>query len=376
MTYNAKDDCCFESGYALQPLLEAAGPVFRLFGKADSLRSHVNEDPGTHNYEVDNRQALYRMLGDFFFAGKPDFDAKEIPSDGEVKTAEQLNVELPVPNEDFHTLALALSQNLPRDGDLPKDAAAAGKWQTDDRQRLREVVRAKDYKVIATEAGRETKGNVSATYWRLMMDSDWTVPVVELTGQRAEKTAILVADAGRQAGAAIAAQMLNEGYRVLAVDPFYLGESRITQRDWLFALLIATVGDRSLGLQASQLAAVARWTAGRNSDAPVTLAAIGPRSSIASLVAGGLETRAIAAVELRESFGSLKEIIERNMTVSESPELFCFGLLECCDVKQLIALVAPRPVRLIEPSDRAKQELAGLTAWYQLVGSPHDPLSP
>ena len=32
------------------------------------------------------------------------------------------------------------------------------------------------------------------------------------------------------------------------------------------------------------------------------------------------------------------------MEVSAAPELFCFGLLEWFDVKQLTALVAPRPV--------------------------------
>ena len=124
LTYNAKDDCCFESGYALQPLLDAAQPVFRLFGKEDALRSHVNQEPGTHNYEVDNRQALYRMLGDFFFAGNADFDAREIPSEGEIKTAEQLKIELPAPNEDFHTLALALSQSLPQAAVWPQDPIA------------------------------------------------------------------------------------------------------------------------------------------------------------------------------------------------------------------------------------------------------------
>lgn len=376
LTYNSKDNCCFESGYALQPLLDAAGPMFRLFDKADALRSHVNDEPGTHNYEVDNRQALYRMLGDFFHAGSADFDAKEIPSDGEVKTAEQLNVELPEPNEDFHTLALALSRDLPRGGDLPQDAAAAAAWQTERRQRLRDVVGAKDHKTIATEAGRETKGDVTAVYWRLMMDSDWTVPVVELTGQHTEKTAILVADGGRQAVAANASQLLSAGYRVLAVDPFYFGESKIRQSDWLFALLVATVGDRPLGLQAGQLAAVARWAAGRESGTPATLVAIGPRSSVFALVAASLETQAVAAVELRQALGSLKEIIERNAAVAESPELFCFGLLECCDVRQLTALVAPRPLRFIEPSDRVKQDLSGLNAWYQLLGRPHDPLSP
>jgi hypothetical protein len=33
LTYNSKDECCFESGYALQPLLDAARPVYRLFGR-------------------------------------------------------------------------------------------------------------------------------------------------------------------------------------------------------------------------------------------------------------------------------------------------------------------------------------------------------
>ena len=78
LTYNAKDDCCFESGYALKPLVDAAAPVFRLFDSSSALRTHVNEDPGTHNYELDNRQALYRMLGDFFF--RP-FQLSQLPLD-------------------------------------------------------------------------------------------------------------------------------------------------------------------------------------------------------------------------------------------------------------------------------------------------------
>ena len=42
---------------------------------------------------------------------------------------------------------------------------------------------------------------------------------------------------------------------------------------------------------------------------------------------------------------SLKEIISQDIPVDQKPELFCFGLLEAFDVKQLSALVAPRPVR-------------------------------
>src|SRR5262249_20151928 len=59
LTYNAKDQCCFEAGYALPPLLEAAKPVFRLFGEETALRWHVNDNPGTYNYVKDKRQVIY-----------------------------------------------------------------------------------------------------------------------------------------------------------------------------------------------------------------------------------------------------------------------------------------------------------------------------
>lgn len=66
LTFNEKDNCCFASGHALSPLMQAAGPIFKLYGKEASLRSHVNSDPGTHNFEKDNRQVLYHMIGTHF----------------------------------------------------------------------------------------------------------------------------------------------------------------------------------------------------------------------------------------------------------------------------------------------------------------------
>ena len=64
-------------------------------GAAEAARKIVNDDPGTHNYEKDNRQAFYRMVGDFFYTGDSGFSAQEIPSQAEVKTKEELAVKLP-----------------------------------------------------------------------------------------------------------------------------------------------------------------------------------------------------------------------------------------------------------------------------------------
>jgi hypothetical protein len=199
------------------------------------------------------------------------------------------------------------------------------------------------------------------------------VPAVELVRGEPKETTILIADAGRKSAAADVEKLLAAGQRVIAVDPFYFGESKIASHDFLFALLVAAVGDRALGLQASQIAAVARWAESEH-KAPVALLAIGPRTSTAALVAAGLETKAIGKVELRGSLGSLKEVIEQNRTVAEMPEIFCFGLLEAFDVKQLAALTAPRPVQFVGASERVKTELAGLKAWYATLGSDFDPV--
>jgi hypothetical protein len=93
-----------------------------------------------------------------------------------------------------------------------------------------------------------------------------------------------------------------------------------------------------------------------------------------ALVAAGLDPESIGDLRLREAPGSLKEVIEANVTFDKSPDRFCFGLLEAFDVPQLVALVAPRRVVLISPSSRAKVELAPLKAWYATLGRDFDPL--
>jgi dienelactone hydrolase len=373
LTYNAKDDCCFEAGYALPPLLDAARPVFALYGKEKALRSHVNEDPGTHNFEKDNRQALYRMIGDFFYPQDPKFDAAEIPVEKEVKTFGELAVELPAGNADFNVLARGLAKDLPRVPVWPTEKTAAEQWQREQRARLREVVRAKDLEVKAERSGTTEKDGLRSVFWKLRLGGAWMVPVVELSRGEPKGTAILINDAGRKADPVNAERLLRAGWRVLAVDPFYFGESRLAQHDFLFALLLAACGERPLGVQGSQLAAVGRWSAEEHMG-PVTVVAVGPRVSVAALVAAALDPKAIAGLELHGARGSLKEIIEQNRSVDQMPEMFCFGLLEATDVKHLAALVAPRPVTPADPSPRVKAELAGLRAWYATLGSDFNPL--
>lgn len=327
LTYNAKDNCCFEAGYALPPLIEVALPVYGLFGKKESLRGHVNQIPGTHNYEQDNREAFYRMIGDHFFAGDKTYRVEEIPCASEVKNRQELAVEMPAENATFHSLALALAKNLPV-------AADPATIKQERRARLRDLVMAKEYEVKSGPITEEKHGNLVVRWRQLNMSGTWTVPVVELSPAEPKGTAIVLHDQGRAKAEVAVEALLAKGQRVLAVDAFYFGEAQIAERAYLFALTTATVGERPLGIQASQVAAVARW-ARDEYKSPAAVHAIGPRSSLFAVVAAALESKAISRAELQGELGSLRDIIEQNKTFDETPEAFCFGLLKEFDMPEL-----------------------------------------
>ncbi len=371
LIYNAKDNCCYRAEYALGPLLAAATPIFGLYGATNNLRYHINWDPG-HNYERDNRETFYRMLRDFFFGGSPEFDVREISCNDELRTAQQLHVDLPADNADIHKLALEISKHLPVHPGLPDSMTSALEWQDSGRAMLQQIVRLKQFEVEADKIGNVDLNDLIVNYWRLRMSGIWSVPVVELVSGEPRSTTILVADGGRVSIVEETKRLLAEGQRVVTVDPFYLGESKIQSKEALgLALLVSALGDRPLGLQAGQILAIARWLQKERHFGPVIVEAIGPKSSILALVAAALEKDAIAGLNLHHMLGSLKEVIEQNLS---EPELFCFGLLEAFDIKQLVALVVPRPVSIVVPSDRVMTELDGLRKYYNLFGIEFDPL--
>ena len=352
LTFNAHDNCCFAAGHALPPLLAGCRPIYSLFGETDRLVTHVNHVPGDHNFGQDNREAFYRAIGTFFYDGSKDFDAKEIEcAAGEVKKLDELLVSVPDDNVTFTSLAKSLAETLPRSDKAPANKSAKQDWQFKRRKLLAELVAARHFEVDAEEVPlSETtdakEGRTQIQRWRLHLSNTWTVPVVELTRGESQGTTVVVADAGRGAVADDIETLLAAGQRVLAVDPLFFGESKIVARDWLWGLMLDTVGDRPLGVLASQLAAIARHAHDTDrSGRTVSLHSIGPRSGLFTLVAAALEPQAIGQVAQRDAMTSLKQhVIEASRGVNEAPELFCFGLLEHFDVPQLKELVAPRKI--------------------------------
>ena len=378
LTFNAEDNCCFKASHAMGPLVDAAYPVYKLHDALDRVAVHVNVDPGTHNFDRDNREALYRSLRRHFADGDPAFETDEIASDGEVRKRPELDVELPADNAAFSKLASAFAADLPRLPPIPTDRDGVAKYVGELTRRLRAAIRPRRWDATSRTVGDAKLGATSVAYRELAVGGEWTLPAVDISpaagpdGKR-PRVAMVVADGGRASASRQIGALVAAGRRVLAIDPFYLGESKIRSRPYLFALLVATVGDRPAGIQASQVAAIARWAAEDAGEA-VDVVAIGKSSTLFALMAAALERDAIAGVELHGSRGSLKEIIAEKKGVNQAIELCCFGLLRDLDIAQLVEIVAPRPVRFVKPSPGVRKAMAGLKKWYARSGVDLDPL--
>lgn len=370
LTYNAKDECCFESGYALEPLVKAARPVYELYGKGDFLRTHINYEPGTHNYEVDNRQAFYRMLRDFFADDPASFDATEIPSEAELKSAEELHVPLPEDNADFNKLARQFAEKLPAGAAPPADSVAFGAWISAHRQQVAETVRFRRFRSQGQLLAEETTPDFGVRIWRIDQEGTWTTPAVEFWPQPASESqpqgtpppqggaaVLLISEQDTAAICQQALALLRENRPVLVARPFGFGERSL---GYLWHLLLASVGERTVGLQASEIAATARWWKKELGKKPIELVAVGNKACLAALVACVLEPEAIDSLVLQQPLGSLREVIENNWDVTSRPEFFCFGLLATTDIPWLMVAASPRPVKAKGASEKLRQAVAEL----------------
>lgn len=327
LTHNAKDNCCYRGDYALGNLVQQARPAFEVLGSGNRLGYYVNYDTG-HNYERDNREAFYRFLHTNLLGGSADFDPREIDVTAEIRDLATLTIPVPSDNADFRALARAILAANPAPTTAPR------------RDRLQALVKAPTFTIRAEQAGT----NGDAASWKLHLDN-WTVPVTELSPATPSATTLLLNDAGRAKAGDDARRLLAEGRRVAALDPWYFGESALGQRDFLFGLLVAALGERPLGIQVGQVTAMARWLKARH-GAPVEIVARGPRTSLIATIAAALEPDAISGVQVHDSWRTLREVLDRNISAQQMPEMFAFGLLAEFDVPRIEQLVAPRKVTI------------------------------
>ncbi|MBI1325516.1 hypothetical protein GC170_20315 [bacterium] len=384
LTFNAKDNCCFRAEHALPPLVAAAKPVYDLMKVPDKLGTHVNETPGDHNFLEDNRKALYKFIGTHFMGLKDaalEAFSKEDVAPSDIKKPEELKVALPADQLSLHGLAMNLAKNLPAAVEMPKDKNAAEIWILEGRKKLREALKLPEAPAplydTFTPIGDRTVENGLVRQANLVRVADtWSVPFVEIFPQKSspKTTSFYLADKGAAEFSADAAARLGAGERVVVCNPFDFGELKPSHHGYLFSLLLGTVGDRPLGIEARQLAAALAMDRSRLGQS-IRLVAKGKRAALVALCAAAISNEGtVSEVVLEGSLGSLKEVIEDKTSYTDAPQLFTFGLLQNFDINRIAMLIAPAKLTFKAPSDRAKTELAGLADWWKLLGVDHKPL--
>jgi dienelactone hydrolase len=347
LIHNAEDNCCFRAALVKPLTYEGVKPFFKLYGKENVFQWHENRDPGTHNYQLDNREQAYRFFSQQF--GLPVIE-KEIPVGQEVKSSDELTVGLPTNNLSILDLARKLSSAITR-GTIPPDSAAGKSgWANTERQKLNNVVRYKPVHLTRARTVATTKhAGVETLSYLFEMDNGLSASGVWLKGIAApEKAAVTIVlnDQGRKAAAPDISERVNRDEQVIALDLVFFGNTKKDIPSSSYAQILASEGERALGMQEAQLIEIARWIRERAGVQKMRLEARGIRTQTIGLVAAALQPDLFSEVSVHEGMPSLGFLLDAPVTFGEAPELFCLDLYKDFDLDRLAAMAAPTPVKL------------------------------
>ena len=336
LAYNAEDDCCFRAPIVKPLVFDAMRPLFRLYGAEESLAWHENRDPGTHNYQLDNRLAAYGFFSRHF--GMPPI-TEEIPVDGEVKSIEELAVGVPADN----LTILGLARKMARTFERGAIRAGDPEWRAGERKRLAEVVRyhpahaSRVWSISSTkDKGVESRSYMFQMDNRLSATGVWfkAIPV----GEDSPAT-IVLNDGGIKAAAADVSERISRGEQVLAADLVFSGACCPGYEQMTDAL-----GDRAIGLRAAQLVELARWMQSISGRRQSRLETSGIRTQTVALIAAALEPELFSTITVRDGMSSFSYLLDKPVSSWSAPELFCLDLFKYFDLDRLAAIAAPTQV--------------------------------
>ena len=331
LIYNAEDNCCFRAPRMKPDLFDAVRPFFGLFGKHNVFGWHENVEPGTHNYQLDNRLQAYRFFARHF--GLPGIRA-ETPVHGWIKSAEELTVGLPPGQLTLPGLARRLAALIQR---TPPGAP------DQERERLRAVLRYRGRPLDRAWIVANTKAcGVETRSYRFDFTDGLTATGVWVKAIEARDDApatIVLADGGRQSAGADVSARVHRGEQALALELVFTGDAAPPKFGYPdHDRMLASLGERSLGIRVAHLLAVSRWLAGRTAGGRVRIEAAGMRAQVAALAGRALEPALFTQLSVRGGIESLGWLLEKPILYGEAPELFCLDLYRDFDLDRLAAM--------------------------------------
>jgi dienelactone hydrolase len=341
LTYNAEDDCCFRAPMVKPLTLDALKPLYRLYGKEEALEWHENRDPGTHNYQLDNRLQAYRFFSKQFTLPLIE---NEIPSDAEVKSYEELVVGLPSDNLTILGLARKLGASISRPP-VPEESSARKNWADERRSNLKNLVRYKPVQVerVWTVANTKNKGVETKSYL-FSMSNGLSANAVWLKAIASPDNApvtLILHDQGKKAAGVEVSDRVNRGEQVLATDLLFTGDAWAKLDSADYQQILHGIGDRPIGMEAAQLIEAAHWIKERTGVSQLRLESTGIRNQVVALIAAALQPELFSEVVVREGMGSLAYLLEKPVEFSQAADLFCLDLYKEFDLDRLESVALP-----------------------------------
>lgn len=372
LIFNDSDDCCFRAPLVKPYVYNEVLPVFKLYRKGDDFQWYDNQDPGTHNYQLDNRLQAYRFFSKYFHLSSI---TSEIPVGSELKSYQELSVGLPKDNLTFLGLARELAAKIHRQP-IPQEPAARTEWAIRERPRLKKVVRyspvvlkhpwaVNGFKVMRagvnscnyTESDlplASFKANgIEVKSYRFEFNNDLSATGVLIKSLEAPKRApvtLVLNDEGKRAAATDVSDHVNRGEKVLAADLIFTGDaapSKAYSQPEGFIQLLATTGDRALGIEVAQLLAIAHWAAQLSGSGKIHLECTGIRSQVAGMIAAALAPHLFQDVVIHGGIRSFSYILLKPVPHITAPDLFCLDLYKDFDLDRIATL--SRPTKVCRP---------------------------
>ena len=345
LIHNAEDDCCFRADLVKPYIYEQIKPFFKLYGAESALGWHENRDPGTHNYQLDNREQAYEFFTEHFHLP---VTPEEIVSDAEIRTAQELAVGLPANNLTVAALAKQLGSQIVRPA-IPEAKAERASWLKGQREQLKSVVRYKPVTVENAWRMANTKDlGVHTLSYRFDFDNGLSATgiwLAAISSQPGAPVTVVLNDKGYKASETMVTARLNRGEQVLALDTILNGATMPKESNSsVWPMMLVTDGDRPLGLEVAQLLATSKWLQNTTGQQTIRLETEGIRSQMVGLVAASLEPGLFSTVVSNDVLESLGELLNGPLLFRTAPDLYCLDLYKYFDIDRLAAAAAPTTI--------------------------------
>jgi len=351
LMYNVNDDCCFRAALSKPLVYDSIRPIFKLYGKEDALNWYVNQYPGTHNYQRDNREQAYKFFGKYL---QTPLNNNEIFSDDEIRSYEDLAIGLPPENLTLLSLAQKIATTLHR-SPIPQVGASRDKWAAQKRDELRTVLRYKPTPLArAWQLDTNHKGGIDSLSYMFEMQGGLSLSGVWLKASDASTTApatLVVDDRGRGMSFAEVAGRVDRGEQVLAANLLFTDENAInkdahgTERVesamadlGVYAMVFDTVGDRAIGIETAEVLELAKWLRARSGKQTIRIESRGIRSQTVALLAAALEPNLFSEVVTRQGMLSFNYLVSHPVRFDDAADLFCLDLYKEFDIDDLEAM--------------------------------------